>query len=148
MPFPRLLPTLAAAGATCSLLAALTPATATAATGDYYYDGKGPYETGCINGSHIARTAKLGDGANLYLYYSPSCRTVWAGIDHASARTQDNAGAAAAVHRSADGGREICSAGRSTSCHTAMLYDGGFSSYAHGTDDPGFQIFAANTGSY
>lgn len=118
-----------------------------AATGSYYYDGLGPYATGCVNGSYVAESATLGDGAKLYLYYSPSCRTVWAGIE-GSVATTNNAGAAAAVHRPADGGREYCSGGSSGHCHTAMLYDGGFLSYAHGTDDPGYQTYSASTSSY
>jgi Protein of unknown function (DUF2690) len=131
-------------------LAAATPANA--AVGDYFYDGKSPITTGCNNDARTIGTARVGPAGTstvVKLRYSPRCRTVWARIDHASTRIPaDRAGGSALIYREQDRAGLRCHTDRNTSCHTAMLYDGGFTSHATGINDTGFQIYRGQTRSF
>lgn len=119
-----------------------------AALGSYYYDGKSPSSTGCNNDAYTVYTRYAGS-ARLLLRYSPRCRTVWAHILDAATRTANNQGGSARVHRDQDGAAISCaSAWGGTGCYTNMLYDGGLTSHAHGSNDTGFTIYYADTPSY
>jgi hypothetical protein len=119
------------------------------ATSGYGYDGQNPYGSGCFNGSYVVDDKALGrTGAHVRLHYSPNCRTVWASIYNATAAEPGNsAGGHADIHRNSDNHRFDCQvyAGDGGSCYTAMLYDGGVTSHAHGTEDNGFVTGAAYT---
>lgn len=88
--------TAAAAAASLSVLASL-PASASS------LDGQDPYSTGCASGSYSVKHAdiknqegdKLGD---VYLYWSPSCKTNWTEV-----RVATNGYGAVNVY--ADGGK-------------------------------------------
>lgn len=122
--------------------------TASASVGDYYYDGKSAAATGCKNDAVTVDSVKVG-GATLLLRYSPRCRTVWAHIrGTAPAIPGQQAGGSALIYREQDRAGIRCRTGRRTSCTTRMLYDGGFTSHASGTNDTGFTIYRNRTISY
>ncbi len=144
-----------AAMAAGTLLAATlmtTIAPDASATSGFGYDGQNPYGTGCINGSSVVDDKALGaTGAHVRLHYSPACRTVWASIYNATAPEPGNsAGGHADIHRNSDSHRFDCqvTAGSGGSCYTAMLYDGGTTSHAFGTEDNGFNTGQAYTIDY
>lgn len=144
---------LAGTGALCLSAAILTSvASPASATSGYGYDGQNPYGAGCFNGSYVVDDKALGQtGAHVRLHYSPSCRTVWASIYNATAPEPGNsAGGHADIHRNSDNHRFDCQvyAGDGGSCYTAMLYDGGVTSHAYGTEDNGFNTGAAYTINY
>jgi len=146
----------AAALAVTGLLGCAALVTATAgpaqATSGYGYDGQNPYGAGCFNGSQVVDDEPIGQtGAHIRLHYSPSCRTVWASIYDATAPEPGNsAGGHADIHRNSDNHRFDCQveAGDGGSCYTAMLYDGGVTSHAYGTEDNGIITGAAYTINY
>ena len=140
---------LAIAAFLCSVLAVAAFATPAHATSGYGYDGQNPYGSGCFTGSYVVDDKAIGStGAHIRLHYSPSCRTVWASIYDATAPEPGNsAGGHADVHRNSDNSRFDCQveAGDGGSCYTAMLYDGGTTSHAYGTEDNGIITGAAYT---
>lgn len=108
----------------------------------YSCDGQSPYSTGCINGSEIPYdlplTNSIGQSAGrVRLWYSPTCRTVWATIYNAP--SPDGTGEGwADIHRNSDNHRFTCYIPQgSSSCWTYMLYDGGVTSHAHAEYTPG-----------
>lgn len=108
----------------------------------YGCDGQSPYSTGCINGSEIPYdlplTNSIGQSAGrVRLWYSPSCRTVWATIYDAP--SPDGTGEGwADIHRNSDNHRFTCDIPQGfSSCWTYMLYDGGVTSHAHAEYTPG-----------
>lgn len=121
---------------------------ASAALGDWYYDGRDPTATGCVNDARTIDSKAVGGGATIYLRYSPSCRTTWARITGAATRTADRAGGSALIYREQDGAGIRCYTGSGTACSTNMVYDGGFTSHATGTNDVGWTIYRATTISY
>jgi hypothetical protein len=134
-----------AIGAACLvagfMTAAAIPASAATCSG-YGCDGQNPYGAGCFNGSEVvydlALTNSIGQSAGrVRLWYSPSCRTVWATIYNAP--SPDGAGEGwADIHRNSDNDRFDCSIPQgASSCYTAMLYDGGTTSHAHAEYTPG-----------
>jgi hypothetical protein len=120
-------------------------------------DGKSPETTGCATGAGSYETAALSGtdpttgipiSGLIELRYSPTCRTAWARIqvyDTYPTSTE------AQIFRSS-GGSESCyilsysSSLGSYTCYTAMLYDGGVTSYAIGEVDN--YLAYAQTGSY
>jgi hypothetical protein len=115
----------------------------------YGCDNQNPYGAGCFTGSYVAESAQIGPTtAEIYLHYSPSCRTVWASIVNAPPQTVNNAGGYADVHRNSDNHRLSCNAGYQTSCYTNMLYDGNVTSHAYGTIDTGYEIYSAYTANF
>ncbi len=135
-------------GAVCAATTLFASGTASASVGSYPYDGQDPSASGCNNGAITASSANVGGGATILLRYGPSCRTVWAHIQGAAPRTQDNAGGSALIYRETDGAGIRTYCGGATSCCTPMLYDAGMRSHATGTNDTGFQIYSGTTGSY
>lgn len=119
-----------------------------AALGDWWYDGRDPTATGCVNDARTIDSRAVGGGATIYLRYSPSCRTVWARITGAATRTPDRAGGSALIYREQDGAGIRCHTGSGHACSTNMLYDAGFTSHATGTNDVGWIIYRATTISY
>jgi hypothetical protein len=122
----------------------------TASAGANVYAGRNPEATGCADDAQTIDRKPVGPtGAEIWLRYSPSCRTVWAHISNASpARPGDSAGGSALIYREQDGASDRCNAGSATSCSTAMLNDAGYTSHATGTNDTGSEIFRAQTISY
>ncbi|WP_377273166.1 DUF2690 domain-containing protein [Peterkaempfera sp. SMS 1(5)a] len=135
-------------GVLCATATLFGSGTASAGVGSYPYDGQDPSASGCNNGAITVSSANVGAGATILLRYSPSCRTVWAHIEGAAPKTQDNAGGSALIYRETDGAGIRCYSGTSTSCYTPMLYDAGMTSHATGTNDPGWQIYSNTTSSY
>jgi len=109
-----------------------------------------PSATGCNNGAITVDRRQIGPtGAQILLRYSPSCRTVWAHIEGAApAIPGQQAGGSALIYREQDGAGIRCYVGSGSSCVTNMLYDGGLTSHATGTNDTGFAIYRAQTISY
>jgi Protein of unknown function (DUF2690) len=109
----------------------------------YGCDGQNPYGSGCFTGSEIEYNTELVDplgqpvGAYVRLWYSPTCRTVWATIYDAP--SPDGTGEGwADIHRNSDNDRFTCEIPQNaSSCYTLMLYDGGVTSHAHGEWTPG-----------
>jgi hypothetical protein len=121
------------------------PAAAVTCSG-YGCDHQNPYGSGCSNSGQVIYDVPLGysDGVggtaydgHVRLHYSTTCRTVWAsvyGLAHAVGSSDDKS-ASAHVHRNSDGTTLTCNvASGSTSCYTNMLYDGGVTSYATGSN--------------
>jgi hypothetical protein len=135
------------AGVTASLLLAAGPAAAD--MGVNRYEGLSAEITGCSDDAvTIQRKSIPNTGADIWLRYSPSCRTIWAHISGAPPSSQDNAGGSALIYREQDGAADRCHSGRGSSCSTAMLNDAGYTSHATGTVDTGFAIYRATTVSY
>jgi uncharacterized protein DUF2690 len=135
------------AGVTASLLLAVGPASAD--VGVNRFEGLNPEITGCADDAvTIQRKSIVPTGADIWLRYSPSCRTIWAHISGAPPSSQDNAGGSALIYREQDGAADRCNSGKNSSCSTAMLNDAGYTSHATGTVDTGFQIYRATTVSY
>ncbi|SHM83897.1 Protein of unknown function [Actinacidiphila paucisporea] len=135
-------------GAVCAAMTLFGSGTASAGVGSYPHDNQDPSASGCNNDAITASSANVGGGATILLRYSPSCRTVWAHIQGAAPRTQDNAGGSALIYRESDGAGIRTYCGAATSCYTPMLYDAGMTSHATGTNDTGFTIYSGTTGSY
>lgn len=147
---PAALRRIMGAAATASLVAGFMTVAAPASAGQvkpatcsgYSCDGQSPYSTGCINGSEIPYdlplTNSIGQSAGrVRLWYSPTCRTVWATIYDAP--SPDGTGEGwADIHRNSDNHRFTCYIPQgSSSCWTYMLYDGGVTSHAHAEYTPG-----------
>jgi hypothetical protein len=149
---------LVATATACATLLALTPGSAQATSG-YGYDGLWADQTSCANDVRTAKsTSVLTQGqlsavwGKIELRYSPSCRTVWARVTTPTLPLTQ----AASVVRNSDGKYQRCdgrlwsSTLNSYYCITAMLYDGGVTSYAHANigraiDQP---LAYGKTGSY
>lgn len=133
-------------GAAC--LVTVTGGRASAAT----YDGQDPTASGCANSASTVRSAPLTNGKStagmIELRYSSQCRTVWARITGASPRTRDQAGGYAAVTRNSDGRRYACVVSSGSTCYTAMVNDSGVTSFASGSNDPGWAVYTGRTTSY
>lgn len=130
--------------------ATVTPALAATCSG-HGCDHQNPYGAGCSNGSEIIYDEQLnGATAHVRLWYSPSCRTVWASIYDAPAPDGTGEGYAE-IHRNSDGLTLECQVQQGdNNCYTNMLYDGGVTSYAYGyynDGDPG-EIGSASTPSF
>jgi hypothetical protein len=122
---------------------------AAAEAGVTNFEGLSAEVTGCSDDAvTIQRKSIPNTGADIWLRYSPSCRTVWAHISGAPPRTQDNAGGSALIYREQDGAADRCYAGTDSSCSTAMLNDAGYTSHATGTVDTGFTHHRESTMSY
>ncbi|MFL6145054.1 MAG: DUF2690 domain-containing protein [Labedaea sp.] len=134
------------AGLTATLMLAAGPASATASVNRY--EGLSPEITGCADDAVTIQRKSIIGSADIWLRYSPSCRTIWAHISGAPPRTQDNAGGSALIYREQDGAADRCNSGSNSSCSTAMLNDAGYTSHATGTVDTGFAIYRATTVSY
>jgi hypothetical protein len=139
----------AAGVASLSATLILGAGAASAAPGVNRFEGLNPEITGCSDDAVTIDKKKIGPtAAQIWLRYSPSCRTVWAHISEAVPPSQDNAGGSALIYREQDGAADRCNAGAARSCSTSMLNDAGYSSHATGTNDTGFQIYRAQTVSY
>jgi hypothetical protein len=137
------------AGVTATLMLTAGPASAEADAGATDFEGLSAEITGCSDDAvTIQRKSIPHTGADIWLRYSPSCRTVWAHISGAPPSSQDNAGGSALIYREQDGAADRCHSGRNSSCSTAMLNDAGYTSHATGTVDTGFAIYRATTISY
>ena len=127
---------------------ALTPAhaaTAAVSCSGRGCDGKDPVSSGCSSTAITAEDREIitSDGRGvtgvIQLRYSTACRTVWARIINSF--TPSNSNAEGSVFRNSDSNVESClhltysSSLGNYSCYTAMLYDGGVTSYAVGTID-------------
>ena len=134
------------AGVTATMILAAAPASADA--GVNRYEGLSPELTGCSDDAVTIQRKSIVGSADIWLRYSPSCRTIWAHISGAPPRTQDNAGGSALIYREQDGAADRCNSGTNSSCSTAMLNDAGYTSHATGTVDTGFAIYRATTVSY
>jgi hypothetical protein len=118
------------------------------------YDGLSPVGR-C---DHDARTVKSANLTNSYfgtssaviqLRYSPSCRTAWARIINADTYVAgDKDGGRAYITRNSDGKTFSCQVKSGSTCFTAMVNDANVTSYARGTNDPGFAVFSGRTASY
>jgi hypothetical protein len=134
------------AGVTATVILTAGPASADA--GVNRYEGLSPEITGCADDAVTIQRKSIVGSADIWLRYSPSCRTIWAHISGAPPRTQDNAGGSALIYREQDGAADRCNSGTNSSCSTAMLNDAGYTSHATGTVDTGFAIYRATTVSY
>lgn len=121
---------------------ALGPRPAVSCSG-YGCDGQNPYGSGCFNSSEIIYNVQLTDGlgqgvgAYVRLWYSTTCRTVWASMYNAPYTSGGGQGDAD-IHRNSDNHRFDCQVPlNESSCYTAMLYDGGTTSHAHATYNSG-----------
>jgi hypothetical protein len=108
------------------------------------YDGQAPASTSCWNDRRIESSTYLYSGsyqsdAIIDLYYSPSCRTTWARIEHGTiAQPGDNIGGIAQIIRNSDGRTYSCNVtSTSGTCYTAMVNDANVTSYAYGVEDGG-----------
>jgi hypothetical protein len=107
-------------------------------------DGQNPYGSGCFNSGgeviyNVQLTDGLGQGVGAYvrLWYSTTCRTVWASMYNAPYSSGGGQGDAD-IHRNSDNHRFDCTVPlNESSCYTAMLYDGGTTSHAHATFNSG-----------
>jgi hypothetical protein len=120
-----------------ALLATAAPATAASCSG-YGCDGANPYGAGCFTGSTVVADDPLYDPSGYYTYgrvrlhYSKACRTVWASIYDATATYSGQA--YSDIHRNSDGTEIYCFVPvNGSSCYTGMLYDGGVTSHAYGS---------------
>jgi hypothetical protein len=105
--------------------------------------------TSCGDDAVTIERKPFGAGADIWLRYSPSCRTIWAHVSGAAApRAGDSAGGTALIYREQDGAADRCNAGQDGSCSTAMLNDAGYTSHASGTNDTGYTIYRGTTRSY
>lgn len=138
-----------------ALVFTLAPAPAAHAA-DFARDGQNPANTVCANDARTVMSARLynsswgySPSAVIELRYSPYCRTVWARVTGASRYSAgDHAGGYARVTRNYDGKSYACRVYSGNSCYTAMVYDANMTSYAYGSDDPGFAVFTARTGNF
>ena len=138
---------------TAALIATASSASAATCSG-YGCDGQNPYGAGCFTGSEIIDDKPLTNSAGqtdgrVRLHYSPTCRTVWASIYDAPADSGEAGDAD--IHRNSDNHRFDCTVpAGSSSCYTAMLYDGGVTSHAHAEWSPGTLpgVFSATTVNY
>jgi len=131
-------------------LAAAGPASAA----NYPYDGQGPAATGCANTQHVVQSAPFTNSSGAYGYlklvYSTACATTWAEVDSDFPYVPSERGAGSAtIHRTQDGKEYSCTipSGKTT-CHTAMVYDNGLTSYAVGDLDDGFTWRTLRTAAY
>ena|SRR5436190_18197120 len=97
------------AGMTATLMLAAGPASATASVNRY--EGLRPELTGCADDAVTIQRKSIIGSADIWLRYSPSCRTIWAHIGGAPPRTQDNAGGSALIYREQDGAADRCNSG-------------------------------------
>jgi uncharacterized membrane protein len=116
-------------------------------------DGLYPTQTTCGPG-RLVKSAQIDahyvDGSPnplVQLYYSDSCRTTWARLDHGWAPGSGDIGCHVEVHRPSGGYAEPVDPGI-TYAYTRMLYDSGVVSYAYGYCDGGSWDGGAMTGTY
>jgi hypothetical protein len=102
------------------------------------YDGQDPRATGCRNGSYVAKsktdryTSTYGNKVwvQANLWYSPSCRTVWAVVN---TNVTNWSGLGCNVWRNSDNKRMGCAASSGTQeRYSMMLNDANVTSYATG----------------
>jgi Protein of unknown function (DUF2690) len=107
-----------------------------------------PSGTVCSQGARQQETAYLGNDGRVVLWYSPTCRSVWAQIYSDYTHTVGAGGnrwaGSATVHRNVDrlgrpDGKEYSCAIAlgAMSCRTLMLWDADMTSYAKGVLSPG-----------
>ncbi|MDX3753641.1 DUF2690 domain-containing protein [Streptomyces sp. AK08-02] len=123
------------------------------------YDGQDPIYSGCANGSYVAKSDTDRYYSSKYkktvtveatLWYSPTCRTVWAMVDN-TVPEQYWSGMGCNVWRNSDGKRYGCSHKTGTNeMMSMMLNDKDVTSYATAWsyigDDP--HEMYARTGSF
>lgn len=119
------------------------------------YDGQTASSTSCWNDRRIVASSYLyagsyNSGAIIDLYYSPSCRTTWARIEHGTiAAPGDNVGGIAQIIRNSDGRTYTCHVTSSSgTCYTAMVNDANVTSYAYGIEDGGAFYAEGRTKNY
>jgi hypothetical protein len=103
------------------------------------YDGQDPRTSGCANGAYVAKSATDRYYSSMYgqtvsvqanLWYSPTCRTVWAVVDN-TVPGQYWSGMGCNVWRNSDGKRYGCSRQSGTNeMYSMMLNDKDVTSYA------------------
>lgn len=131
---------------------ALVPSPAQAAAAGSCYasgcEGKNP-ATHCQSDARTVDSLELGSGT-LELRYSPSCRAAWARMSANGWDRYDALPPMAKVVRNQDGKSYTCKFSSETqqSCHTSMVNDAGYTSYAYGEYDGGARVYTGRTGSY
>ncbi|HEY0640362.1 MAG TPA: DUF2690 domain-containing protein [Pseudonocardiaceae bacterium] len=132
---------------------------ATAAADDQVLvkDGSDPRLTACTDTGRVVRQAPMRNTYNghaqgtVYLYYSTSCRTVWAKLVTGAPGCVpgDDWCGSARVHRNSDGAELVCYTPRgASSCVTGQLNDAGVTSYAEADYTNGPWNYYGKTGSY
>jgi hypothetical protein len=150
-----------APAATAGAAATTAAPAASAATSCYWItyptssncDGKYPTQTTCGPG-RVVKSAEIDahyvDGSPnplVRLYYSDSCRTTWARLDHGWPPGSGDVGCHVEVHRASGGYAEPVDPGLNFA-YTRMIYDSAVVSYAYGYCDGGAWDGGAMTGSY
>jgi Protein of unknown function (DUF2690) len=143
----RLTVTIAALSIAVSGVLAIEGSPASAAS----YDGTDPYQTGCASGAYPVSYSHLwfnfgnsplgarDANALIQLFYSPSCRTVWAVLTGAlyAPPAPSNSGGYANIISNFDFQSYSCTANFNGDCYTAQLNDAGVTSYAQASDTLG-----------
>ena len=141
----------AAVVATLAFIASGILAMGVSPAGAASYDGTDPYQTGCASNAYPVSYSHLWSNflnnppgtrdanALIQLFYSPSCRTVWAVLTGALyvPPAPSNSGGYANVISNFDFQSYSCTADFNGNCYTAQLSDAGVTSYAQASDTIG-----------